>query len=94
MGGARDHAVGVAPVHHQRAEVRDVEHDVAGTFERHPLVGAEPGVLHGKRLEELRRPRIDDVGRAEVEAERRGLRPNLRFDSEQRHVDDLSRDER
>ena len=45
---ARDHAVGEAEVHHERAEVRHVRHGVGRLREGDALVGAQPRVLLGE----------------------------------------------
>ncbi len=72
VGGAGDHPVGEAEVHHHRAEVGHVGDDLAGPLERHPLVRPEPGVLRGEPLHELRVRRRDDGGLVQVQPEHRG----------------------
>ena len=48
--GAGDHAVGEPEVHHHRAEVGDVLHQVARLVDGDALVGAQPRVLGGEAV--------------------------------------------
>ena len=66
---ARDHGVDEAFVHHHRAEVADVGHDVAGAVQRDPLVPAQLEVPLAESVEQLAVERVDHGHVVEDEAE-------------------------
>ena len=72
--GAGHHAVGQSEQHHHRAEVRDVDDDVARHVEGDSLVRPQGRILDGEPLQELRVVRIEDSRRADVQPELVGLR--------------------
>ena len=69
VGGARDHAVGVAHVDHHGAEVGHVGDLFAGLLEGDALLGAQARELLGVALEVSGIVHGDDLGGAQVEAE-------------------------
>jgi hypothetical protein len=76
VGRTRHHAVGESLLHHHRAEVTDVGHDVAGLVERDALVAAQLVVALGEPVEQVRLERVDHR-HVEVEAELVDARPHL-----------------
>ena len=77
VGGARDHAVGVAHVDHHGAEVGHVGDLLTGLLEGDALLGAQARELFGVALEVGGVAHGDDLGGGQVEAELSGARGDV-----------------
>ena len=90
---AGHHAVGQAQVHHEGAEVGDIRDRVARLQHGHSFVGAQPRVLLGEALAQLRVERVEHLRRGEIEPELRTPRAHLGLVAEDGQLGDLALDE-
>ena len=91
---ARHHAVGEAEVHHHRAEVGDVGHDVARLLDRDALVRAQLARTPRRTARAARDRGLRTVGGRDVDAEPGGARADLALVAEQREVGDRRAEQR